>query len=124
VQEQCLERFEEAKALVSYALKLNESFVAVSPFIAQCIQISRLSNRAGIDLRVYTPDQLGTKKFTGHPRLLISLVAEQCDPVFPYPLNDVSAIAPLLVGDYKSIEIFCSDAVVDHHPLLRILKDA
>src|SRR5262249_47401426 len=124
IQEHGLACEEEARAVVERAAELGPACVASSPFTAQCFLIAGMAAQKNQMLRVTTPEQLGTKPLTGQPALLLSLVVDRADPCFPYPLSDISTIAPMLIGNYNGIEVFCSPTVAEHHPLLRILNTA
>jgi hypothetical protein len=118
VQEHGLTNPAEAQALVAFAREQTDACVAVSPFAAQCRLIAEL----GADLphlRVYGPQTLGVRPLTGSVLLLLSTVAGEAAPDFPYPLSDSGVVGPLLVGPYERIHLFASPGVAEHHPLFR-----
>jgi hypothetical protein len=124
IQEHGLASEDEARALIERATVLGADCVASSPYTAQSFLIAKMAAKEKLRFPVATPELLGTRPGTGQPTLLLSLVADRADPSFPYPLSDVTELIPMLIGDYKAIEIFCSPAVAEHHPLVRLLRNS
>jgi hypothetical protein len=100
----------------------GETCVATSPFLGQCVALAKATSEEGISLPVYAPNTLSTR-FSGEQAvLLISMVTDQSHEHFPHPLDDPRSVLPLLVGNWKRIEIFCSTHVASHYPLIQILQ--
>jgi len=124
LDERTLENVLEAEALVGYAREHPEdSYHAVSPFVAQALLIARLAGEQGVEnLYVFTLERLGSTGVPGSTPLLVSTVVGAADPGYPYPMSDVGRVIELLGAGYEEVHVFSSPESIRDHPVLRRLQ--
>jgi hypothetical protein len=120
-QERCWRNREEAERLLDYAAERSgQGFVATSPFFAQCLVLARLASERGlVNVTVQPPEVLGLRG-SANEELLVSLVAGEAGPSYPFPLNEPQRLLGLFIGRYLSVHLFGSAELLDHHPLFRV----
>jgi hypothetical protein len=114
---------DEAEALVSHA-KANPAsrFVATSPFPAQCRAIAAIAYAQRVDnLRVLVPEKIMWKPDAERLDLLLSLAVSSNDGASQWPYSDLGNLVPLLTGDWRKIELFCSPTMTEH-PLVTAIR--
>jgi hypothetical protein len=120
-----LANFQEAVAVVSHAkAHTTLRFVATSPFTAQCRAIAAAAHSEGLEnLRVLVPERVTWKPQADRLDLLLSLAVTGVEGVAQWPYTHPGHLLPLLVGDWRRIDVFCSPAMVEH-PLISAICEA
>lgn len=97
------------------------SYVATSPFSAQCRLLAQAAGvRALANFRIVVPERLGQKIFSTPPHLLVSLAAADPERVESWPFTDVRTLLNLLGGPWQAIHIFCTRPMSEH-PVVRLI---
>jgi hypothetical protein len=114
----------EASAVLDYvASNPTKRFVVTSPFTSQCRTVAKAAAERNLDnVRVVVPEKVGHRRIQPPAQLLVTMAATDPITTTAWPLSDLGRLAPLFVGDWAGITVFCSPIVAEHHPVIRHLE--
>jgi hypothetical protein len=113
----------EAQAVIELCRATPERrHVATSVFDAQCRAIAATAAAVGVEnLRVTVPTRLGQRAYSTPPDLILSIAVPTATMAAGWPLSDLGWLAPMLIGNWAQITIFCAPEVAEYHPVIRHL---